>query len=95
MKLASTLVALFLATLAACAVDPGPEATTSDDVTAAEPADPAIHPASCSQVTTCDLVCAEIIFGKVTRIGVDRVHLVCDDGSDTVLSQRPCGEECR
>lgn len=84
MKLASALAALFLATLAAC-VDPAAEATTSADVTAA----------SCTQVTTCDLVCSEIVFNKIVRFGTDRVHQICDDGSDIVLHQNPCGEACR
>ncbi|HEX3759643.1 MAG TPA: hypothetical protein VHW23_13105 [Kofleriaceae bacterium] len=89
------LAALFLATLAAC-MDPTPEAAATADVTAADTAEaPAIHPAACTQVTTCDLVCSEIVFNKVVRFGTDRVHLVCDDGSDTVLHQNPCGEACR
>lgn len=102
MTRAWTVAVLSLAALTACAVDPAPQASTP---TAASPSEAEasdaitgtpIHSASvtCAKIWECDLVCGRFVDGVLIRFPTNVLHLECDDGSDTVLHQDPCGENC-
>jgi hypothetical protein len=98
MRLALTLAVLSFATMSACAVDPDPAASPS--ASAAEVSDAItgapIHPspASCFHVWECDQICGTFVNGTLVRYPTNVLHLECDDGTDTVLHQDPCGEAC-
>jgi hypothetical protein len=95
---------LSLAALTACAVDPAPQASTpaaeSPSVSEAEVSDaitatPIHSPsASCAPVWECDLVCGRFVNGVLIRFPTNVLHLECDDGTDSVIRQDPCGEDC-
>jgi ABC-type glycerol-3-phosphate transport system permease component len=90
------LAVLSFATLAAFAVIATTEATSSAAVTTSPPTatPPVTRAANCSQVWECDQVCGTWVNGTLVRYPTNVLHLECDDGTDTVLHQDPCGEAC-
>ena len=99
MKSAWTLAVLLFATVAACAVDPvAGESPSSASVAEAEDAITAapIHSASANCFTEwdCDLVCPGFFNGQLIWFSTNVLHRVCDDGTDTIVRQDPCGEVC-
>ena len=106
MKHALTLLAPWLISMAACAVESGTQTTEdltssalSTELAVSSPEStsgigPITQSVTCDRVWECDPICGTWVNGVLVRFPTNVLHEYCSDGSDTVVQTHPCGEVC-